>query len=797
MELVTDTLGITHVFGKTDADVMFGQGYAMARDRLFDMELNRRRALGTQAEVLGESALTADISSRTMNFAALAELDHALLKSEQPEDLALLDAWVSGVNQRIAEVARGEAFVPFGLRTTELGFVPEPWTVVHTLAIGKTLAFGLSSSLDYEILATAIRRIAPGAAEAVSLVQPAFDTAILDSEEALPPPPPNGPLGPSFGGLGAPKELAEPFYYRPIWEKLGSNNWAIDAAHSTNGRPLLAGDPHQPLTSPSRLWATHISSAEGGGSLDVIGFSFVGTPAVQLGHNAHIGWTATTNYADVMDIWDLGTTGIGTSVSLGGTEQEVVTRSEVIQVKGADAVTIDIRDVPGFGVILPDEVLPVPRAALADGAILFNWIGFGATHEASAYLALDRAKNIDEMEQAVDMIDVGAVNFVAADSKEIAYRAHTNVPDRGDPSARPMPWHIVSADDAGSFWTGKFLPADKLPKLRQPTSGFISSANNDPFGFTKDGSPENDPFYYGGVYAMGFRAFRIHELIREKLAIGKMDRSDLEEIQKDTRQPMVDTLVPRLMSALAKVGKDAAFAEFEGRADLVDLGERLASWDGFAQKESHEQVVFFALQWFAARRVFEDKFTSLLFYGIAEESSPYFIGQLRNVLEGRFAGSEVLLPDGAEILLLRALSDTSQWLTARFGSLAAPFVWSDIHAAELRSVYGDGLKVPLIAKAGAVDTINVSDCGFFSGSGEINEKMLTHDGSVYRMAIEFDESGRPRSTINFSNGVNGEPGNKHFSDQNERWAKEEYVPLPFAREEVLSAAESTVVLPGK
>ena len=61
-----------------------------------------------------------------------------------------------------------------------------------------------------------------------------------------------------------------------------SNNWAVDAARSSNGRPLLAGDPHQALTSPTRLWPLHMSSAEGGGSLDVIGFAFVGTPTVQL-----------------------------------------------------------------------------------------------------------------------------------------------------------------------------------------------------------------------------------------------------------------------------------------------------------------------------------------------------------------------------------------------------------------------------------------------------------------------------------------------------------------------------------
>lgn len=788
-----DDLGITHVIAKSDADAYFGQGYAMARDRLFDMELNRRRALGTRAAVLGPDAVNDDISARTMGFARLGELDEELLRTERPAELALLEAWVAGVNRRIEEIEKGEAPRPYGLRATELDLVPERWTAAHALAIGKTLAFGLSSSLDYDILATAIMRLAPDVAADLPLGLPAFDTAIL---EDVPSPPPPAPPGPSIATLGAAVAHEGPLSFKPMFPRLGSNNWAIDAAHSENGRPLLAGDPHQPLTSPSRLWPTHVSSVEGGGSLDVIGFAFVGTPGVQLGHNAFVGWTATTNYADVMDLWDVSLDGTE-SVELGGETHAIVVRTETIQVKGGEDVIEEVLEVPGFGVILPGEILPVPLALLADGDLLFNWIGFGATKEASAYLAIDRATNVDEFDAAVDLLDVGAVNFIAADAKDISYRVHTNVPDRGDPASRPMPWHVVSGDDPESFWTRGFLPEELLPKMRSPRSGFISSANNDPFGFTFDGSPENDPFYYGGIYASGFRAFRIHELIEEKLAAGKMRREDLEEIQRDTRQPMVDSIAPKLAAAIEKIGTDASLAEFEGRADLVDLSQRLSAWDGRFTEDSDEAAIFFALQWFAAQRVFSDRFTSILFLGIAEESQPYFIGQLRNVLEGRFPAASSFLPEGADVMLLRALDDTTVWLKGRFGSTSASFAWQDVHAAELRSTFGEGLSVPPIRRAGAIDTVNVSDCSFFTAGGEVREDFFSHDGSVYRMVVEFDEEGRPRATINFSHGASGEPGDPHFDDQNERWAAAQHTALPFTKADIEAHAESRVILPGQ
>ena len=65
---------------------------------------------------------------------------------------------------------------------------------------------------------------------------------------------------------------------------------------------MVCGDPHQPLGSKP-LFAQHLNTADKGGALDVVGFGFTGTPGIQLGHNSRVAWTATTNFADVMDMW--------------------------------------------------------------------------------------------------------------------------------------------------------------------------------------------------------------------------------------------------------------------------------------------------------------------------------------------------------------------------------------------------------------------------------------------------------------------------------------------------------------
>ncbi len=209
-------------------------------------------------------------------------------------------------------------------------------------------------------------------------------------------------------------------------------------------------------------------------------------------------------------------------------------------------------------------MLPLPKAFLANGSLLFNWTGLQTTNEFSAYVGLDRAATLDAFEAAVDLVEVGASNFIAADASGIDYRSHARIPDRGDPASHPMPWHALSGDDPASLWTRGDLPLSKLPHLRDPERGFLVTANNDPFGFTADGSVENDPYYYGTYYEGGFRAHRIEEALSALIEGGaKVDRADMEALQGDVHSPMADTLLPHLADAIQAVDMDPALAEYK------------------------------------------------------------------------------------------------------------------------------------------------------------------------------------------------------------------------------------------
>src|SRR5690606_26290564 len=166
----------------------------------------------------------------------------------------------------------------------------------------------------------------------------------------------------------------------------------------------------------------------------------------------------TTGFADVMDLWSVTLTADGGMANVAGAQAPVITRTETIKVKGAADRVVDIREIEGYGLLLDSLLgsLGLDEVLLVDSGrkLLFNWTGFRATNEARAFLKMARAQSVDEFEEAVDTMEVGTFNFVSADASAISYRVHVLIPDRGDPSARKMPYDVIDGDDVGSYWSG-------------------------------------------------------------------------------------------------------------------------------------------------------------------------------------------------------------------------------------------------------------------------------------------------------------------------------------------------------
>ncbi|MCZ7687568.1 MAG: penicillin acylase family protein [Sandaracinaceae bacterium] len=235
VEIIRDSLGVVHIRAESDEDLFYASGYMQAVDRLFQMDLTRRRALGRRAEVLGPSYVDDDTIVRVVGIERWAREAARELRAERPDDYRLMVAWTAGVNARIEEVRSGAAPLPYGFGEDELDYLPERWEPTDGFAVGKLILWGNANQLEFDLLATIIRDFSPEAFARVPLMRPIQDAYVLPPEEL--------PAGGTTSApiVSAPRELPElpPDAARRLSARLfdlvpaptaayASNNWAMD-----------------------------------------------------------------------------------------------------------------------------------------------------------------------------------------------------------------------------------------------------------------------------------------------------------------------------------------------------------------------------------------------------------------------------------------------------------------------------------------------------------------------------------------------------------------------------------------
>ncbi len=788
VEILRDGDGVVHVYGKTDQDVLYGAGYMQAADRLFQMDLMRRQVYGRKAEVLGEGSAGDDATIRSLDVAGWGKQNAAAAREEDPESYGLIEAWTAGVNARIEEIRDGRADLPKPF--AELGYEPEPWAVEDAYVIGKTIVFENGNQIEFDLLASLIQKYQPDLFGTLPFFTPLADEFIVGQASPragrFDPP---GPRRPS----GAPPQLPVDARdrLRAMHERLAflrpgaSNNWAVGPELTENGRSMICGDPHQPLRSPSLMWMVHMNSADAGGKIDLAGWTFVGAPGVSLGHNRSIAWTATTNYPDVTDVWDVEV--VDGVAKIGGEDVPIETREEEILVKDGETRTVKVEVVPGHGVLLPEDIVPLPVVDLGH-RLLFGWTGYRVTHEAQAFAHFGMAETLDDFEAAVDEFELGSFNFIAADAGGITYRSSPIVPDRPGAADRPA-YVVLDGADPDALWTGAFIPLEEMPHARGAADGVLVSANNDPFGFTADGSLADDPYYFGAYFDPGLRASRIHTQLDALAAEGPIAAADLQALQMDSHSLLADEVVPQLAAAFAKIDTDDALADFRDRPELEALMTVLEGWDRRMAHDEAGPVAFEAFVSYYVKAILDDDM-GLFFEPVLSNSAIY---ALKFGLLAARDPSQALLQEGKDVLLLTALSDAAAFLVERFGSVDRGYTWADFHETGLPSQSLPELDGGSFPTDGGEGTVNVSESAFFEGGAPVDKHRST-SGAIYRMTATFDEDGRPRAFYTFAAGESGDPESPHFDDLTEDWVSGRYRELLFDRASIDASAAETFEL---
>ena len=533
VEVWRDALGIPHILAANAHDLHFAQGFVHAQDRLWQMELVRRVAQGRLAEALGPELLDSDRFLRTLGLWRAAGDQEAALPSEA---IASFEAYTAGVNAYL-ESRRG----PLPPEFLALGIQPEPWTVRHSVAIEKVMAWDLALYGDAAEATTAIRRLGPDTVQSLLPEYPVWAPSIV--ETAAPPPIP-GPAAALLDALSITR---------------ASNAWVIGGSLTRSGKPILANDMHLALRTPS-IWYL---AALHGGPYDVAGMTLPGVPFVIAGHTTAVAWGFTNASLDDIDFFRIrvDSTDPARYLTRDGSERFRVA-AETIRVKGRDQPIV-------MNVRLTRHGPVVSLAEQGGELVALRWAAHDPSRSYEAIPIFNRARSALDFLDAIPLFDNPHQNVVFADtSGTFGYAMGGRIPRRGDgrlPPTLPVPGWTGEWD-----WDGYLPFTEYHPVVLNPPEGFVVTANNRQAA--------------GGTAALitsrwepPFRAARIIEMIRTD---PPFDAEDVHRMQLDVKDALAERYVHRAIESARAAGHD-------------EVADALEGWDLEARAGSREAALFY------------------------------------------------------------------------------------------------------------------------------------------------------------------------------------------------------------
>ena len=744
-----DTWGMAHIRTQTTRDAFFVQGFNAARDRLWQIDLWRKRGLGVLAADFGPGYLMQDRAARLFLYRGDMAAEWAAYGADAQMICA---AFAEGINAGVDQVRAGALPSPPEFKV--LGTQPSHWKPEDVVRIRTHC---LSRNAASELARTQVQALSNPEVDLLRVpLSPAVAASewMVSSKVDLPPDAlavyelATAPVTFQQARLAA--TLAE----APLWSIVdssktvqpagspmeGSNNWAIATKLSDTGRPIMASDPHRVHAAPSLRYMVHLSAPD----MNLIGAGEPSSPGITAGHNGSAAFSLTIFCADQEDVMVYETASDGPAAYHYGEGVEQMEQiDEVFAVKG-DADQILPLQFTRHGPVVYND--PARNIAVAIRTV-FTDPG-SAPYMCS--LKSMRAKSMPAFRDALTSWGAPSVNMVYADTKgDICWQSAAFVPRRTGWTG------LTPVSGAGQFeWDG-YLTAADLPSAENPNKGFVHSANEMNIPSSWDHSAE----------PVGFEWFEDGRADRIAQVIGAGDAANIASnraLQTDTFSAMSLRLI-----ALLPNGK------------LSPAYNILRAWDGRSDANSSAALLFEI--WLSSH------LRPVLLTRVAPDAD------LRNYLLPGNIPTVVRLLEGAHPKLAERaalntvalrdlfLSETleSAWIDAcgRFGDDPKTWQWGDLHKG-----WFDHALTPL-------------DCNFDVGplakSGNSTSVMLAHyDANDYRVCVGasvrmvVDVGAWDNSVWINAPGQSGIPGSPHYDDLAALWAVGDYAPMLYSDEAV-------------
>jgi penicillin amidase len=656
VEVIRDEWGVPHIYAENDHDLFFAQGYVMAQDRLWQMEMWRRWHEGRLAEIFGPEAVPYDARTRLMMFRG--PFDETEWSNYHPDARALFTAYADGVNAFIAENS-GNLPVEFQLT----GVVPDPWTAETVVLRWAQLA--LSSVRGHAIselqlamnvarfgAEEANRRAAPDPFEPLQVAD-GFDPDLITQEV----------LDAARAGDGDPfepgrlPELEVLEEYRPLMSNVrtasfvsplttteGSNNWVMSGSRSPSGIPILANDPHRRIEMPALRYLVHLNAP----GWNVAGGSEPPFVGVNAGNNETMAWGFTFAGTDMVDVFveELHPTDDTLVRWQDGWEPLRVITEEIVVKGEATPRSVDLKFSRHGPVFYED--LANRRAYAVQSAVQYP----GTAAYLGSFKLMQATSCADFFERAMYW-KVPTHNLICGDRDgNIALQVTGLTPDRDGWNGRlPVP------GDGRYEWKGF---REDLPREFNPERGYIATANNNTHPEGYEGRPV---FYHSTRGVETSRITRIHQILGKGETLSVEDH---ERIQYDAYSLQAERDIPAFQGWTSE------------RSDIEWARSQVADWDGILTAESVPGAIY--VTW-----------TDFVDDAARDAATP--IAERRTLAE-------------------EALSETIQHLAENFGTDRAQWRYGRIHVSPLSHMFASRFDLPPVERPGGFETVNATGANF-------------------------------------------------------------------------------------
>ncbi|GLH72529.1 penicillin amidase [Geothrix limicola] len=753
VELRIDRWGVPHIYAKRREDAFFAQGFNAARDRLWQIDLWRKRGLGLLSQDLGPDCLEQDRASRL--FLYRGSLD-AEWQAYGPETQATVKAFVAGINAYVGLVLSGKAPLP------------EEFQILHTRPaywapeeVVRVRSHGLFGNLPQEVAraqmiclggkeAEAFRKrleptwepMLPKGLDPCSIPSEVLRAYILAKAD---------PLFPAPGRMIAQTDLVDAALALP---RTASNTFAVSGARSATGRPILANDPHREYQVPSLRYLAHLVAP----GMDVIGAGEPAMPGLSLGHNRHIAVGLTYCPLDQEDLYVYETKpGDPNQYRYGSGWEAFRVLSEPISVRGQGPRVAQLKFTRHGPVLYED---PDHRRAYALRAA---WLEPGMVPYLSS-LRYMRADGWKPFLEAMRQHGLPGLNYMYADTKgNIGLAPSGLFPKRSAwDGLLPVP------GDGRYEWEG-WQHGDRLPRWFNPAEGWLGSANEMNLPSDYPAQERRPAFEWGDP----FRMQRIREVLS---ASRKVSIQDLQSLQNDH----LSLPARRLVALLDPVPGQA-------RDRVSEAVQRLKAWDGRVEADSAAAAIFEVWLHKYLRPAVVAKVLPERARGLAGDGDLSRIVGLMERPDARL-GRDPLA--ARRDLLLASLAGAVKELEGRLGGNMGAWTWGQLHRIHLVHPLADRvdavrqrrLNPETLPVGGSHET--VGRASFRNGTFD-----LTAGASV---RLVMDVGAWDNSTASNAPGQSGDPADPHYRDLLESWSRSQYFPLLYSRKAVEQATERII-----